>query len=99
MRTKETIMLDPLLRASLRHDIVEVLAASDNVTGQVGDLADRLTNAVEKLWTDISGARLQDLDPERLLADIAGHISAARPAALTAVDTTFLAAIDTEGGA
>lgn len=92
-------MIDPLLRASLRHDIVEVLAASDNVTGQVGDLADRLTTAVEQLWTDISGARIRDLDPERLLADIANHIGAARPAALTAGDTLFLAALDTEGGA
>lgn len=92
-------MVDPLLRASLRHDIVEVLVASDNVTGQVGDLADRLTDAVEKFWTDISCVRLQDLDPERLLADIASHIGAARPAALTAVDAAFLTALDTEGGA
>lgn len=92
-------MLDPLLRASLRNDIVEVLAASDNVTGQVGDLADRLTAAVEKFWSDITGARIRDLDPEILLADIASHIGRAQAEALTTKDAAFLAALDTEGGA
>ncbi|WP_288198759.1 hypothetical protein [uncultured Pleomorphomonas sp.] len=95
-------MLDPLLRASLRHDIVEVLAASDNVTGQVGELADRLTAAVEKLWTDVSSANLRKLDPGRLLAEVANHIDAsitARAACRAAKEAPFLAAIDTEGGA
>ncbi len=92
-------MLDPLLRASLRHDIIEVLAAADNVTGQVGDLADHLTAAVEKLWNDVSSARMQELDAKRLLADIAAHIGTAQSSAQVAKDAAYLVAIDTEGGA
>jgi len=91
--------LDPLFRAALRNDIVEVLVLSDNVTGQVGDLADRLTAAVEKLWTSISDYRLVELDRERLLADIASHIGRPTDAESLAADSAFLAAIDTEGGA
>lgn len=63
-------MMEPLLRAALRLDIVEVLVTAD--TADLSALADRITDSVGNLYEHVYGD--VPLDRTELLAKVSSHV-------------------------